>query len=344
MKKYLIDGRFLASLTTGIDRYAEQVLNEFDKICTDNIDISILVPANAKKIPEYHNIKVIKSARSKHWTQLVFGGYALFHGMIPINLCNEVSIIAPRGIVCLHDVCYAETPQYYPGIEDFPQDEIQWFRKLYKRIVKKADILITVSEFSKQRITRLLGVDENKIHVIGNGWQHFIEVKSDCTLLDKYQKVKAGQYYFTLTSANKNKNVDWVLSASKYNPSEIFVIAGKNLDKIVDFSVYPNVVYVGYASDELSKTLMKYCKAFVFPSYYEGFGIPPLEAMSAGADVIVSEAASLPEIFGKSAHYISAYNPNVNLSGLMKENVSGKEEVLEKYSWKKAAKKLYELL
>ena len=80
-KKYLIDGRFLNSMTTGIDRYAYQL----DKICKGS-DIAILVPANAKEIPAYKNIRVIVKKRTRFWTQLVFGPYARLHGRIPVNL------------------------------------------------------------------------------------------------------------------------------------------------------------------------------------------------------------------------------------------------------------------
>ena len=73
-KKYLIDGRFLNSMTTGIDRYAYQLLACLDKICK-GLDIAILVPANAKEIPAYKNIRVIVKKRTRFWTQLVFGPY-----------------------------------------------------------------------------------------------------------------------------------------------------------------------------------------------------------------------------------------------------------------------------
>lgn len=342
MKKYLIDGRFLASLSTGIDRYAYQITRELDKICSD-LELFILVPPNAKEIPDYKNIRVIRSGHTKCWTQLVFGLYASIHRYIPINLCNEASVLAPKGIVCLHDVYYAENADKYPCLKDFPAQEVNWFLKIYKRICKKADRLITVSEFSKKRIVELLHVPADKITVISNGWQHFKDVKVDDELMIEYPQLKNG-YYFTLTSANQNKNVKWVLEASKYNPNDIFVIAGKGLDQSIDFKSYPNIVYMGFASDEFVKTLMKHCMGFIFPSFYEGFGIPPLEALSAGADLIVSDAASLPEIFGKAAHFISPYNAHVDLKELMAEPVVGREQVLKKYSWGNAAKQLHELL
>ena len=79
-------------------------------------------------------------------------------------------------------------------------------------------------------------------------------------------------------------------------------------EEIGDLSQLRNVILLGYVSDEEVKALMQKCKAFVFPSYYEGFGIPPLEALSAGARIIIARSASLPEIYGNAALYIDAYN------------------------------------
>ena len=105
-----------------------------------------------------------------------------------------------------------------------------------------------------------------------------------------------------------------------------------------------NVVLLGYVSDSEVKALMKRCEAFVFPSYYEGFGIPPLEALSAGTKIIVSKNASLPEIYGNAAAYIDACDTNCSLPDLAekpikKEDVDG---VLRKYTYRNAAEKLYE--
>lgn len=341
--KYLIDGRFLSSMSSGVDRYAYQILNELDKICSGR-DISILVPADAKEVPDYRNIKVIISQKTKYWTQVVFGSFACLHGMTPVNLCNEVSMTAPKGIVCLHDVCYAETADIFPYVDEIPAQEREWFLRIYKRIKKKTKRIITVSEFSKQRIEKLLGIPAEKITVIGNGWQHFKEIKEDESVFIQNPHLAKGEYFYTLTSANKNKNADWVLRAARLNPDRQFVISGKGLEGIADFKEYPNVIYTGFASDRTAKALMKHCKAFLFPSYYEGFGIPPLEALSTGAQIIVSERASLPEIFGNAAHYINPDNPNVDLEKLLKENVGNPESVLTGYSWKNAAEKLLLLL
>lgn len=343
MKKFLVDGRFLNSLSSGVDRYAFQILKELDRLAAD-LDISILVPPDAKQVPDYQNIRVIHSHRRKHWTQLVFGWECVRRGAIPINLCNEMPLIGKKGISCLHDVLYAETPEVFPWINDYPKDEREWFLKIYERIKKRSAKILTVSEFSKQRAMECLGIPEDRFCVVPNGWQHFNQVETDDSLMKKYPELVAGEYFFTLTSSNRNKNVDWVLANSKLNEGEHYCIAGKGLDQLIDFGKYPNVTYVGFASDVLAKTLMKHAKAFLFPSFYEGFGIPPLEAMSTGTPVIVSKAASLPEIFGTAAHYIDPTDPALNVTELMKEPVSDPQKILNRYSWSASAAKLKQIL
>lgn len=107
----------------------------------------------------------------------------------------------------------------------------------------------------------------------------------------------------------------------------------RNTDRI-------NMHIHSYVSYEDACSLMKNCKAFICPSYYEGFGDSPLEALALGTKIIVSNRSALPEVFGKAAHYIDLYNTDVDLDKLLKEPVADADTVLNKYSWEKSAKKL----
>ena len=102
------------------------------------------------------------------------------------------------------------------------------------------------------------------------------------------------------------------------------------------------VLYVGL-TDEENKALMQNCKAFLFPSRYEGFGIPPLEAAACGADICISSASCLPEIFGDCAHYFDPDDVQVDLAALCMEPAAPAEKLLEKYSWDRSAKQWLDL-
>lgn len=257
-----------------------------------------------------------------------------------MNLCNEVSMLAPKGICALHDICYAEED----AGKAFPEEERAWFLKIYKRICRHSLRVITVSEFSKSRIAEKLGIPADKILVAGNGWQHFQRVETGEGIFDRFPKIEKKNYYLTVSSANPNKNVQWIVKNAEKYPSNQYVLGGKNLDRIIDFSKHSNIIYVGFLDDVDMKSLMKECKAFVFPSYYEGFGIPPMEAMSAGAEIIISTAASLPEVFGESARYIDPDDAGVDLNELLVQKTTQRQKVLEQNSWEKSGEKIYQML
>ena len=101
---------------------------------------------------------------------------------------------------------------------------------------------------------------------------------------------------------------------------------------------------MGYVSDEEAKSLMQNCKAFLFPTFYEGFGIPPLEALSTGAKVVVSDSACMREIFDDCVYYVDPFNPCIDLNELLLNEVSPPDRLLNKYSWKESAVKLYNII
>jgi glycosyltransferase involved in cell wall biosynthesis len=106
----------------------------------------------------------------------------------------------------------------------------------------------------------------------------------------------------------------------------------------LDVENLKNVKFIGYISDSDFVLLLKECKAFLFPSFYEGFGIPPLEAMCVGAPVVVSDIPVLKEIFGLSADYVDPYVAEVDINAVLKEGVANSSDVLNKFSWEKSAR------
>lgn len=142
------------------------------------------------------------------------------------------------------------------------------------------------------------------------------------------------------------KNFEWIYKNASLHPEQKFVIAGKAVKSYKQKeSVLGNVIYLGYISDEDIKALMAHCKAFIFPSIEEGFGIPPLEALSVGAKVVSSNASCLPEMLGNAVYYIDPKNPNVNLDEIISKTIlQDSKEILAKYSWKKSAEKLHEFI
>ncbi|MDO4219073.1 MAG: glycosyltransferase family 1 protein [Synergistaceae bacterium] len=301
------------------------------------------IPPETKNVPNYKNIKVSRIGKLKNrlWEHIFFPLYVKKHKAISLNLCNVAPLISP-GIVCIHDVKVKAHPEF------FNTKFRLWYRLLFYNATKRAKKIITVSNFSKKEIIKYYDVAEEKIVVIPNAWQHYQLINFDEEALKKYDLVK-NEYYFAMGSLEPNKNFKWIAEVARKNPDHIFAIAGSINEKIfakgLGFKCPPNMKLLGFVSDEEAKTLMRDCQAFLFPSIYEGFGLPPLEALSAGCRrIVVSDTEVMHEIYGNSAYYINPGELQPSLGELLNGQIVDTNKPLEKYSWGKSAWSLYSLL
>lgn len=350
MNRILINGNFLCRNLTGIERFAWEVLARMDK-CIKDEDISIYIPANAKVFPEYKNIHIVISEKQIRsfplWDLFYFKGACKKLKATGLNFSNTAPLGKYCGFAFLHDIYAKDFPKDFAGFKD---KLIKIYCRLnYRNIAKNAKKVLTVSEFSAARIKKAYNVPDEKIKIIPNGWEHFKDIIPDGTVFEKFPSLKKGSYYFTLGSLSKRKNLRWIAEYAKEHPEEHFAVSGKAISGLVppelkDLQTLKNVTLLGYVSDEQVKCLMQNAAAFVFPSYYEGFGIPPLEALCCGTPAVISKSASLPGIYGTAAHYIDADSTNCSISAILKEPVSSPDEVLETYTYENAAKKLLDIL
>jgi glycosyltransferase involved in cell wall biosynthesis len=336
----IINGRFLIHKVTGVERYAREIILELDKIISPN-ELELAVPPDAMDIPEYKNIKVVKVGKLKNrlWEHVSFSRYVEKRGGISLNLCNVAPFMNP-GIVAIHDMKIKAHPEY------FSKKFRLWYEILFKNETRRAKKIITVSEFSKKEIMKYYNVEEAKIAVIPNAWQHYERVDFDEKTLNKYD-LKKGQYFFAMGSMEPNKNFKWIADSAKEMPYESFAIAGSINEKVfsngLGFECPKNMKLLGYVSDEEAKTLMRDSKAFIFPSIYEGFGIPPLEAIAAGCDeIVVSDTEVMHEVFGDIATYINEKDSLKSIN--YKYDKNKVEKLLSKYSWEESAKLLYDVI
>lgn len=349
MKKIIINGSFLCRNLTGIERFSLEICKRLDSLDKNNL-FELYVPKDAKFIPELSNLKItISQSNLKKfplWDHFTFPKYVKKSDGISLDFANLTSLFQP-GLVFIHDI-YAKL---YPQDFTSKKDKLRRFYMcwMYNHAIKKGKHIFTVSEFSKNQIIDTYKISSEKISVIPNGWDHFTGINEDNSIFTTFPSLKSKEYYFTLGSLQKRKNLIWLVQYAKTHPEELFAISGKAISCMVSNEIdnlqnLDNVILLGYVSDEQVKALMKNCKAFIFPSYYEGFGIPPLEALSVGAKIIVSDIPCFKEIYKASAYYIDPNNPNVNLSDLLKTQVSSAEELLNYYTYDNAAKKLYNTL
>ena len=184
--------------------------------------------------------------------------------------------------------------------------------------------------------------------VVYNAWQQMQRIAPDESIFARHPQLKPGQYYFSMANLLKNKNFPWVLRAAGAKPDAVFAIAGGGSlaaeAERLGLADLPNVLYLGYVSDGAAKALMAHCKAFLFPTLYEGFGIPPLEAAACGApQIIVSDTPCMREVYGPCAAYIDLTTNPGDVDDVTPATAPT-AALLEKYSWDKSAERLLQIL
>lgn len=341
----VINGNFMSSRITGIERYARELTSALDDLLKENDAVTLLVPANSKNVPKYKNI-VVQQTASKGgiiWEQTTLRSYLKKHrDTICLNLCNVAPLFVQPGITAIHDIMCKVNKNDFTTLRN--RMSRYWHVFQYWYIIKHEKKIITVSNFSKNEIEKRYPNSKGKISVIPNAWQHVLRYSENGNWQEKYPFLEDKQFFFSMATLSRNKNGKWIIEVAKRNPDCVFAMAGKDYETAEYTAIPENVYMLGYISDGDACALIKHCKAFLFPSLSEGFGLPPLEALSLGTQIIVSNQSALPEVFEKAAHYIDPYETNVDLDLLLVEQVDDAPTVLNKYSWSESAKILYDLM
>jgi glycosyltransferase involved in cell wall biosynthesis len=345
--KVIINGEFFCRNLSGIERIAIEITKRLDEISQKN-EIGIIITKNAKNVPAFNNLEVINYKKNINsftkWQQFILPWILYKRKAISLDFGNTCSLFYP-GISYLHDI----------HCELFPDDfktkkeklERRYIMILYRIIAYRAKQIITGSNYSKNEISSRFNINPGKIAVIYHAWDHFEHIVSDYSVFNDFP-VLSKPFYFALGSLSKRKNLKWIFEYAKKKPESLFAISGSSLntfkvDELTE-AIPSNIILLDTLSDGKVKALFTRCKAFIHPAYYEGFGLPPLEALSCGAKIIISNAASLPEIYGTSAHYIDPFNTDVDLDELLKQPVDPPDETLKKYSFDISARQLYDLI
>lgn len=273
-------------------------------------------------------------------------------------------IVPPRIEGKVMNTIYDLTFEFYP--ETMDKRNLRRIKRDLAYSLERPDKIITISEATKQDMIQHLRVDPSKIEVIycGVDFKHFNEARNNSqSVREKYQL--PDQYILYIGTLEPRKNIETLIEAfkrfkiegDKSNAKIKLVLAGKKgwlyegiFKKIQELGLEDDVVDLGYI-DEIDKpALYQMAQCFVFPSIYEGFGIPVIEAMAAGTPVITTNVSSLPEVAGEAGVLVDPKDTIAIAESMyqLTTNEAKKQELIQKgytqaqkFSWETSAEKLY---
>lgn len=348
-KKYAIDGLFTSQQITGIQRYGRELVLAIDRLdFTKKIQIELIVPfqgCDEDYLKKLKHITVIHYGKRKgiQWEQLDYAHYCRSKNREMICLCNVIPLKGRIAVAAIHDISYKKNPSFFSS----PKEKLSafWHRFQYREITKKSKNIITVSFFSKKEICDTYKIVTNRVSVIYSACDQLPRQLFNDDTFSSMIPYKKGEYYFAMSTIAPNKNFYWILENAKKYPQNKYLLAGKGNNKeLKKYANLKNVYYMGYVTEDVMHYLMANCKAFLFPSFYEGFGLPPLEALYYGANVVLSDIPVLHEVYGDAGVYINPFDANINLEDFIFPSFLQKEACIQKYSWMNSAQKLLQLL
>ena len=359
-----INGRFLAAKRTGVQRAAYnliQALVQVDKVNdyvlfapSDEIDNADWSYENVSVIPA--KIKTGDNLRNHFWEQFTLPRLARKY---EVDILHSPANLAPlfysgRSIVHIHDLCFVVNPQWYSFT----------FRTAYNfavpRLAKRATRVTTNSNNSRNDLLQFCNLSSEKVSQVY--WavdDLFLEPSSSDS---EEAELRVGNeledYILYVGSLEPRKNIGTLLKAYEslrlHNPavqSKLVLIGGESpLFADVRLQVQrfkEDIIFKGFVNDKMLRAFYRQARLFVYPSLYEGFGLPPLEAMASGVPVVTSVSSSIPEVVGEAALMVSPYDHR-QLAGAMERLLTdqplrelmiekGREQV-KKFNWYRVAR------
>ena len=367
--KVVISG-YIGKKITGIGRnlvcLLDNVKDNNEYVVYTNYDMrDDLKFSNPNVIVKSYNISKDSSMKNLLWTTFVFPFKVLKEKADKALIPNFTLLLLKfrPTIVIMHDLIEFNVP------DKFSKKKMFYRTKLADPITAKmATHIITVSENSKKDIMKFLGIKERKITVIYNGvdQKKFAKMNHNKAVDILANKKWPKQYLlYAGTIDHPGKNAMNVIKAFEElkntdNYSGQLILAGmpgagfEVVEEYVNKSNYKDeIVITGFVSDEELVALYSECDVFCFVSLYEGFGIPPLEALACRAKVIVSNTSSLPEVVGSVGMTVDPTSVNELCQAIIKtleqedssdKNVEDREVHLKNYNWSELAKQFEDVL
>ncbi|MBB4862878.1 glycosyltransferase involved in cell wall biosynthesis [Pseudomonas nitritireducens] len=344
----VINARFLTQPLSGVQRFAEQISLSLARLRSDLRFVAppgeILRPEIARQL----GVEQVGRHQGHLWEQLDLPLWLARQGRpLLVSLCSTAPLAYRRQLATHHDITYVRHPQSF-----------SWkFRALYRVMIplmlRRSLALISVSEFSRQEIASHYGLATQRIHVIGNA--------VSAEFCPGVETAESGRpYVLAVSSPAPHKNFARLVEAFGLLADldvELRIVGAANRSfadaALPQGAQDERVRWLGRLDDDQLIEQYRHAAAFAFPSLYEGFGIPPLEAQACGCPVVAASSASIPEVLGNSVLYFDPYDPAGMAAALRRVLLDhqlraelrqlGQDNVL-RYSWDISALRLSSLI
>lgn len=303
-----INARFLTQKMSGVQRFAREVVTA---LAATGHPIRLLAPPGAPD--EFAGLPVERIGRrsGQPWEQFDLPG--ALAGQHLLNLGNTAPLrVGGAQTLVIHDAGVFDTPESYSFAFR------AWYRALHWTLPRRGARIVTVSEFSRARLSLHLGLPAARIGVMAEGGEHALRDPADPAVLAKHG-LQPGRFVLAVGTRAAHKNLDALRDA-------VALLAARGMKLAVagaaDASVFRNAgdvdaaVALGRVSDGELRALYEAALCLIFPSRYEGFGLPPLEAMWCGCPVLAAAAGAVPEVCGDAALWFDAEGPNTPAAAL----------------------------
>lgn len=359
---YAIDLTSLFDNLSGIERYALCITQEMLNI--DYLNRYVLIFKNQIHLDfkKYENRKNIEFHILKGKNKLIFNQFVLLKHLYKIKADKYLFFAFPSPILfkrkgifnTIHDMGAWDVPYTMKKLSKI------YFKYSYINAARVSDGIFTVSKFTKERIIKLLKYDNDKIHIVPSGISTLFNVckENDPQMLFEKYAIPSN-YILCLSTLEPRKNMNLLLEAYNEVLDKVdydLVLVGRKGWKVNEFlrkseKIKNRIHLTGFIEDEDLPYIYKMAKCFVFTSIYEGFGLPPLEALSMGTTVISSNAASLPEVLEDKAIFFESNIKNdlvdklIRLDTITQNSKYGVSKYQrETYNFKASANKVLQII
>lgn len=314
MSGLVLNGRFLSQAVTGVQRFAQEVMRAADALAAEGawpVTRVVAPPGTALPLCAALKTETAGRLRGQAWEQLdlprALGGAWL------LGLGNTAPLAARgRQTVVIHDAGAFDTPESY-GLAFRT-----WYRMLHRALARMGARIVTVSSFSRGRLAERLGLDAARIAVMPEGAEHILRDAADASVLSRHG-LAPRRYVLAVGTGAAHKNLAALGAAAAMLAARglVLAVAGR-----ADPAVFrraggaAGAVALGRVRDAELRALYENAAALLFPSRYEGFGLPPIEAMLCGCPVVAGRAGAVPETVGDAALLFDPDSPAKLVEGL----------------------------